>query len=250
MRFRSATMALLMLATPVAFAGAADFEIVKVTSVAGAGIDKLKPKIIFFNDYRLDEMSDKGAFIHFDEWARTKPIQRQFLSLFPSFTEGMIHRVIDGTRKEVKDELQMFITEARFLLSKPAAKEFPSCAKIAFTSELSPVWRTCTTPKLKSGTISRRTERMPPATLKSSSTNVPTKRSALTCCPALMPEEVSETTLQKGFKIVISKMQPTWISPERKINWRGLLPLRLVKRAFAAFRRINSCSGRANLCDH
>src|SRR6187551_3140279 len=101
MRFRSATMALLMLATPVAFAGAADFEIVKVTSVAGAGIDKLKPKIIFFNDYRLDEISDKGAFIHFDEWSRTKPIQRQILSLFPNFTEGMIHRVIDGTRKEV-----------------------------------------------------------------------------------------------------------------------------------------------------
>jgi len=139
MRFRSATMALLMLATPVAFAGAADFEIVKVTSVAGAGIDKLRPKIIFFNDYRLDEMSDKGAFIHFDEWARTKPIQRQFLSLFPSFTEGMIHRVIDGTRKEVKDELQMFITEARFLLSKPAASiDLKSYATLPFIQSIDP----------------------------------------------------------------------------------------------------------------
>ena len=84
MRFRSATMALLMLAAPVAFAGAAEIEIVKVTSVAGARHDKLRPKIIIFNDYRLDEKSDKGAFIQFDEWSRTKPIQRQFLSLFPA----------------------------------------------------------------------------------------------------------------------------------------------------------------------
>ncbi len=139
MRFRSATMALLMLAAPVAFAGAADFEIVKVTSVAGAGTDKLRPKIIFFNDYRLDENSDKGAFIHFDEWSRTKPIQRQFLSLFPSFTEGMVHRIIDGTRKEVKDELQMFITEARFLLSKPTASiNLKSYATLPFIQSIDP----------------------------------------------------------------------------------------------------------------
>ena len=60
---------LLVLATTVAFAGAQDYQIVKVPSVAGAAIDKLKPKTIFFNDHRVDETSDKGAFIRFDEWS-------------------------------------------------------------------------------------------------------------------------------------------------------------------------------------
>ena len=45
----------------------------------------------------------------------------KFLSLFPSFTEGMVHKIIDGSKKEVKDELQMYVTEARFMLSRPAA---------------------------------------------------------------------------------------------------------------------------------
>ncbi len=101
-------------------AGAQEFQIVKVASVAGSAVDKLESKTIFFNDHRADETSDKGAFIHFDEWSRTKPVQKQFLSLFPSFAEGKIHRIVDGAKKEVRDELQMYITEARFKLSRPA----------------------------------------------------------------------------------------------------------------------------------
>ena len=139
MWFKGTSTALLVFATSVAFASAQDFEIVKVASVAGAAVDQLKPKTIFFNDHRLDEKSDKGAFIHFDEWSRSKPIQRQFLSLFPSFTEGTVHKIIDGTRKEVKDELQMYITEARFMLSRPAAAiNLKSYANLPFIQSIDP----------------------------------------------------------------------------------------------------------------
>ena len=68
------TPPLLVFATTVALASAQDFQIVKVASVAGAAIDQLKPRTIFFTDHRTDETSDKGAFIRFDEWARTRPI--------------------------------------------------------------------------------------------------------------------------------------------------------------------------------
>ena len=64
---------LLVFATTVAFAAAQDYQIVKVASVAGAAIDGLKPKTIFFTDHRPTRQSDKGAFIRFDEWSRTKP---------------------------------------------------------------------------------------------------------------------------------------------------------------------------------
>ncbi len=139
MWIRSTTAALLAITTTIALASAEDFQIVKVASVAGAGVDQLKPKTIFFNDHRIDEKSDKGAFIHFDEWSRSKPIQRQFLSLFPSFAEGIVHKIVDGTRKEVKDELQMYITEARFMLSRPAASvDLKAYATLPFIQSIDP----------------------------------------------------------------------------------------------------------------
>lgn len=120
MLMRHVTALVFVLAASAAGAGAQEFQIVKVSSIAGSSVDKLQSKTIFFNDHRLDDTSDKGAFIQFEEWSRTKPLQKQFLSLFPKFTEGTIHRIIDGSKKETRDELQMYVTEARFKLSRPA----------------------------------------------------------------------------------------------------------------------------------
>jgi hypothetical protein len=125
--------------TTVAFAAAADYQIVKVASVAGAAIDGLKPKTIFFTDHRTDETSDKGAFIHFDEWTRTRPNEAKFLNLFPTFKEGMVHKIIDGSRKETKDDLQMYITEARFMLSRPAESvDLKQFATLPFIQSIDP----------------------------------------------------------------------------------------------------------------
>jgi uncharacterized protein YktA (UPF0223 family) len=139
MWMRQTTALLFVLATAAASASAQEFQIVKVASVAGSTADQLKPKTILFNDRRVDEKSDKGAFIRFDEWVRTKPVEKKILSLFPTFSEGTIHRVIDGVKKEVKDELQVYVTEARFKLSRPAAeinlKEF---ATLSFVKSMDP----------------------------------------------------------------------------------------------------------------
>ena len=139
MWMRQTTALLFVLATSVVGASAQDFQIVKVASVAGATADQLKTRTILFNDHRVDEKTDKGAFIRFDEWARTKPVQKQFLSLFPTFTEGTIHRTVDGVKKEVKDELQMYVTEARFKLSRPATEvELKSFATLSFVQSMDP----------------------------------------------------------------------------------------------------------------
>ena len=137
---KTTAIALLALATSVAVAAnAQDFQIVKVASITGTNGDQLKANTIFFNDHRLDETTDKGAFIHFDEWIRTKPVQAKFLNIFPSFREGMVHKVIDGTRKEVKDELQMYITEARFKLSRPAdSVDLKGFATLPFIQSIDP----------------------------------------------------------------------------------------------------------------
>ena len=139
MMMRHMTAFAFVLAASVAGAGAQEFQIVKVASVAGSTVDSLKPKTIVFNDHRVDETSDKGAFIKYEEWARTKPLERQFLSLFPKFSEGMIHRVVDGSKKEMKDELQMYVTEARFKLSRPAASiDLKQFATLPFIEKIDP----------------------------------------------------------------------------------------------------------------
>ena len=136
---RHVTAFAFVLAASVVGAGAQEFQVVKVASVAGSTVDTLKTKTIILNDHRVDETSDKGAFIRFDEWSRTKPVQRQFLSLFPTFSEGTIHRIVDGAKKEVKDELQMYITEARFKLSRPAASiDLARFATLPFIESIDP----------------------------------------------------------------------------------------------------------------
>jgi hypothetical protein len=80
-----------------------------------------------------------GSTTPIDEWSRTKPLQRQFLSLFPTFAEGTIHRIVDGSKKEVKDELQMYITEARFKLSRPAdSSDLSRFATLPFIESIDP----------------------------------------------------------------------------------------------------------------
>jgi hypothetical protein len=139
MWIKTSTAALLVLTTSVALAASADYQIVKVASVAGATIDSLKPKTIFFTDHRTDDTSDKGAFIRFDEWSKSRPVEYKFLNLFPTFKEGLVHKIIDGSKKEVKDELQMYVTEARFMLSRPAdTVDLKAFASLPFIQSIDP----------------------------------------------------------------------------------------------------------------
>ncbi len=136
---RNFTAAALVFTATVAWAAGADYQIVKVASVAGAAIDGMKANTIVFTDHRADETSDKGAFIRFEEWSRTRPNEAKFLNLFPTFKEGMVHKIIDGSKKEVKDELQMYVTEARFMLSRPAASvDLKTFATLPFIQSIDP----------------------------------------------------------------------------------------------------------------
>ena len=118
MWMRTAIALLFGLATN-AGAIAQDFQVVRVTSIPGFAVDQLKPNSIIFNDQRTDDTASNG-FIRFDDWSRLKPIQKQFLSLYPSYTEPTVHKTIDGMTKTYRDEMQLYVVEARFKLTRPA----------------------------------------------------------------------------------------------------------------------------------
>lgn len=133
---RRAIVALLALALPAAGAAAQEFQIVKVPSVVNAPIADLKPKTILFND---DGAPNGGGFVKFDEWGRLSPSQKQFLSLYPAFTEATVTRSVDGVMKTYKDKLQVYVAAARFQIDKaPEAIDLTKYATLQFMQTLDP----------------------------------------------------------------------------------------------------------------
>jgi hypothetical protein len=111
-----------------------------VPSVTGFPLDQLKPKTIIFNDYRDAEISEGASgFIRFEDWGRRMPAQKQFLSLYPSYAEGMTTRRIEGMQTTTKDRLQLYVAEARFLVSKPPASvDLKRYTTLAFLEKVDP----------------------------------------------------------------------------------------------------------------
>src|SRR5205807_2327832 len=103
-------------------AGAEEFRLDEVTFLNQAGIAQLKPGIIAFTDHRKDELADPvSGLMRFEDWARTRPVQKQFLSLYPGYVEPTVATTVGGVTKPAVEKLRMYVAEARFLLNRPAA---------------------------------------------------------------------------------------------------------------------------------
>lgn len=136
MWMRHAIALLFGLAAFAAHAG--DFQVVRVASVLGFAIEQLKPNTIVFNDQRPDDASSAG-FVRFEDWSNLKPLQKQFLSLHPGYVEPTVHRTIDGTTKAYKDELQLYVVEARFKVDRPVSSiDLRRYATLPFIESLDP----------------------------------------------------------------------------------------------------------------
>jgi hypothetical protein len=137
---RRSILLTLAVAASVCSAQAQEFQVAKVPSVTGFPLDQLEPQTIVFNDYRDAEISEgTSGFIRFEDWGRRMPAQKQFLSLYPSYTEGTTTRTIEGMQTTTKDRLQLYVAEARFLISKPAASiDLKRYATLSFLEKVDP----------------------------------------------------------------------------------------------------------------
>src|SRR3979411_1800690 len=116
------------------------FGIAEVTSTAGLGVDQLKPKTIAFLDRPTEELIDPDAgLIRFEDWAQAKPIEKQFLSPFPSYVEPLIETTVDAVRNAVKQTLHMYVAEARFVLGRPPGSlDLASYINLPFIERIDP----------------------------------------------------------------------------------------------------------------
>src|SRR5215472_12791751 len=95
-------------ATSGAQIGAQEFRLEEATSLAALAVDGLKPKTIAFLDRPSEELIDPDAgLVRFEDWAQTRPLEKQFLSPFPSYLEPYVETTVDGVRKRFKEKLHM-----------------------------------------------------------------------------------------------------------------------------------------------
>lgn len=136
MWMRQATIALLGLAASVYGAHAQEFQVVKATAVTAAPLSQLKPKTIMFSD---DAPGGGAGFVRFEDWGRLAGVQKQLLSLYPTFTEATVTRSVDGAMKTYKDKLQVYVAESRFQIDKaPESIDLSKYATLQFMQTLDP----------------------------------------------------------------------------------------------------------------
>ncbi len=121
-------------------AGAQEFRIEEAASPAELAVDRLKPRTIAFIDRPSEELIDTDTgLIRFEDWAQTRPLEKQFLTPFPSYLEPTVEVTVDGVRKRFKEKLHMYVGEARFALARPPGSiDLASFVALPFVDRIDP----------------------------------------------------------------------------------------------------------------
>jgi hypothetical protein len=132
-------LALIAIAGFATAAYAQDFRLEDVPSVTDLPIGKLKPGVIAFSDHRSDPLVDPstGGLMKFADWTRARPLQKQLLSLYPSYEEPTLKSTSGGVSRIRKSRLHMYVAEARFLVDKPTI-DLARYATLPFIEKLDP----------------------------------------------------------------------------------------------------------------
>jgi hypothetical protein len=120
--FHSLRWSLIALAAfSLSAARAEEFRVEEVPSVTAIAPAQMKAKTILFSDQTDAKISDgETGLIRFEDWARERPLEKRFLSLFPNYAEPTIKVSVHGIEKPYIEKLHMYVVQTRFLISKPA----------------------------------------------------------------------------------------------------------------------------------
>jgi hypothetical protein len=99
---------------------AEEFRVEEVPSVTAVPPARMKAKTILFSDHAGDTADGEMGLIRFEDWARERPQQKRFLSLFPNYGEPRITVSVHGIEKPYTEKLHMYVVETRFLIGKSA----------------------------------------------------------------------------------------------------------------------------------
>jgi len=114
-------MALFGLLGLLSAACAQDFRIEDTGSAPAWSMSQLKPGTIAFSD-ETGAAARHPNLISFEDWGRTRPVQKKFLSLFPGYIEPTVVKTASAGANvgPVPEKLTMYVAQARFVLDRPA----------------------------------------------------------------------------------------------------------------------------------
>jgi hypothetical protein len=140
--FYRVAVAAAILAAPclgVANARAEDFKLQEVPGLPPLSAAPLAPRTILFTDHRNDELADPATgLIRFSDWERSRPEQKQLLSLYPTYEEAAAPGP-ENAAKPRKRRLHVYVAEARFPLAKPAGSiDLTKMITLAVLEQLDP----------------------------------------------------------------------------------------------------------------
>lgn len=129
-------IALLAVLLPVE-SHAEDFRLEEIASIAALPIADLKPKTIVFADQSGQTRDD--VFVSYQDWAKSRPLQRQFLGLYPGYAEPDVDIIVDGAKRRYREKLHMYVAESRFIVARPQGSiNLPRFATLPFAQQLDP----------------------------------------------------------------------------------------------------------------
>jgi hypothetical protein len=119
---------------------AQEFRLEDVASLADVPIAQLKPKTIVLADRPAENLVDPGTgFMRYEEWAKARPLEQQFLSLYPGYAEPNADIVVDGVKKRFKEKLHMYVAAARFVLPRqPGSLDLAHLVMLPFVEQIDP----------------------------------------------------------------------------------------------------------------
>ena len=116
---------------------AQEFQIQEQASPTAVPIAEQKPQTILVADQPGGNRDE--VFITYEEWAKSKPLQQQLLSLYPGYTEPTTELIVDGTKRRYDEKLYMYVAEARSILAKPQSSiNLTRLATLPFAQQLDP----------------------------------------------------------------------------------------------------------------
>lgn len=119
------------------------FDLQDVAALADVPVAQMKPRTIAIADRPAADVLDPGTgFMRYEDWARARPLEQQFLTLYPGYTEPNTDIIVDGVKKHFKEKLHMYVASARFVLMRPPGSlDLAHLISLPFVEQIDPAIR-------------------------------------------------------------------------------------------------------------
>src|SRR6266700_3608124 len=117
-----------------------EFRVEDVGALGDLPVGQLKPKTVVFADHPPENLIDPGTgFMRYEDWAKARPLEQQFLGLYPGYSEPNADLVVDGVKKHFKEKLHMYVGAARFVLARqPGSLDLARLVTLPFVEQIDP----------------------------------------------------------------------------------------------------------------